>query len=339
MEKTATIGLDIAKQVFQVHGADRSGRAVLRRKLRRNEVVRFFSEQAPCLVGIEASGSAHYWARVLSGHGHTVRLMAPQFVKPYVKSQKNDANDAEAICEAVTRPNMRFVPAKSVEQQDLQCLHRVRSRLVANRTQLINQIRGLLAEYGIVLPQHPGQVRSGLPAVLEDAGNQLTGFGRMLFQSLYEELAQLDEKIAAADKRIQIAFQNTPDCRRIAAVEGVGPLIATAIVAAISNGHAFANGRQFSAWLGLVPRQNSSGGKSRLLGISKRGDPYLRTLLIHGARSVVYRAKAKTDQRSLWINDKQQRLGTTKACVAVANKNARIIWSLIAREQEYRHAA
>lgn len=339
MTKATTIGLDIAKQVFQVHGADKAGRAVLRRKLRRSEVARFFSEQSPCLVGIEASGSAHYWARVLGELGHTVRLMAPQFVKPYVKSNKNDANDAEAICEAVTRPNMRFVPQKSVEQQDLQCLHRVRSRLVACRTQLINQVRGLLAEYGIVLPQHAGQVRSGLPAVLEDAENQLTGFGRQLFQGLYEELAELDEKIAAADSRIQIAFENTPDCRRISAVEGVGPLIATAIVAAISNGHAFENGRQFSAWLGLVPRQNSSGGKSRLLGISKRGDPYLRTLLIHGARSVVYRAKAKTDKRSLWINDKQQRLGTSKACVAVANKNARIIWSLIAREQEYRRAA
>jgi transposase len=337
--KATTIGLDIAKQVFQVHGADRTGRGVLRRKLRRSEVVRFFSEMPTCLIGIEASGSAHHWARVLGRLGHTVRLMAPQFVKPYVKSQKNDANDAEAICEAVARPNMRFVPQKSVEQQDLQCLHRVRSRLVACRTQLINQIRGLLAEYGIVLPQHPGQVRRGLPVVLEDAQNQLTGFGRELFQSLYQELAELDVKITDADARIQIAFQNHPDCRRIAAVEGVGPLIATAVVAAISNGHAFTNGRQFSAWLGLVPRQNSSGGKSRLLGISKRGDPYLRTLLIHGARSVVYRAKAKTDQRSLWIIDKQQRLGTTKACVAVANKNARIIWSLIAHEQEYRRAA
>jgi transposase len=339
MVKVTTVGLDIAKQVFQVHGADKTGRTVLRRKLRRNEVARFFSEQAPCLVGIEASGSAHYWARLLGGLGHTVRLMAPQFVKPYVKSNKNDANDAEAICEAVTRPSMRFVPQKSVEQQDLQCLHRVRSRLVACRTQLVNQIRGLLAEYGIVLPQHPGQVRRGLPTVLEDAENQLTGFGRELFQSLYGELVQLDEKIGDADDRIQIAFQRTPDCQRIAAVEGVGPLIATAIVAAINNGRAFENGRQFSAWLGLVPRQNSSGGKSRLLGISKRGDPYLRTLLIHGARSVVYRAKLKTDKRSLWINDKQQRLGTSKACVAVANKNARIIWSLIAREQEYRRAA
>jgi transposase len=265
--------------------------------------------------------------------------MAPQFVKPYVKSQKNDANDAEAICEAVTRPHMRFVLQKSVEQHDLRCLHRLRSRLVACRTQLINQIRGLLAEYGIMLQQHPGQVRRGLPAVLEDAENQLTGASRDLFRSLYEELAELDEKIAAADNRIQVAFQNTPNCQRIAAAEGVEPLIASAVVAAISNGHAFENGRQFSAWLGLVPRQHSSGGKSRLLGISKRGDPYLRTLLIHGARSVVYRAKTKTDKRSLWIVDKQQRLGTTKACVAVANKNARVIWSLIARKQEYRHAA
>jgi transposase len=277
--------------------------------------------------GASNNGSAHYWSRVISDFGHTVRLMAPQFVKPYVKSQKNDGNDAEAIAEAVTRPSMRYVPQKTVEQQDLQCLHRVRSRLVACRTQLINQIRGLLAEYGIVLAQHPAQVRRGLPSVLEDAENQLTGAGRELFQSLYEELTELDDKISAADERIHVAFQNTPNCQRIAAVEGVGPLIATAVGAAISNGHAFENGRQFSAWLGLVPTQNSSGGKSRLLGISKRGDPYLRTLLIHGARSVVYRAQAKTDKPSLWIADKQQRLGTTKACVAHANKNARVIWS------------
>jgi transposase len=337
--KVATIGLDIAKQVFQVHGADKAGRTVFRRKLKRNEVGRFFSALEPCVVGIEACGSAHYWARMLGGFGHTVRLMAPQFVKPYVKSQKNDANDAEAISEAVTRPSMRFVPQKSVEQQDLQCLHRVRSRLVACRTQLINQIRGLLAEYGIVLAQHPGQVRRSLPAVLEDGENQLTSAGRELFRNLYEELAELDAKVADADHRIEIAFRDTPDCRRIAAVEGVGPLIATAVVAAISNGQAFKNGRQFSAWLGLVPRQNSSGGKNRLLGISKRGDPYLRTLLIHGARSIIFRAKSKKDKRSLWIIDKQQRLGTTKACVAVANKNARIIWSLIAHEQEYRRAA
>jgi len=337
--KVATVGLDIAKQVFQAHGADRGGKTVLRRKLRRSEVGKFFASLEPCLVGIEASGSSHYWARVLSGAGHTVKLMAPQFVKPYVKSNKNDANDAEAICEAVTRPNMRYVPQKSIAQQDLQCLHRVRSRLVGCRTQLANQIRGLLAEYGIVLPQHIGQLRRGLPLVLEDAENDLTGFGRRLFSSLYEELVEMEEKIEAADRQIQLAFQANEDCRRIAAVEGIGPVTATAIVAAISNGHAFENGRQFAAWLGLVPRQNSSGGKSRLLGISKRGDPYLRTLLIHGARSVVYRAKSKIDKRSLWIVDKQQRLGTTKACVALANKNARIVWSLIAHEQAYRPAA
>ena len=337
--KIATIGLDIAKQVFQVHGADKSGKVVFRRKLRRSEVAWFFAELEPCMVGMEASGSAHYWARVLTGSGHTVKLMAPQFVKPYVKSNKNDANDAEAIAEAVTRPHMRFVPQKSVQQQDLQCQHRVRSRLVASRTQLVNQIRGLLAEYGIVLPQHVGQLRSGLPSVLEDAENQLTGFSRQLFRGLYEELVQLEVRINAADHQIQLAFQGHEDCQRIGAVEGIGPLTATAIVAAISNGRAFANGRQFAAWLGLVPRQNSSGGKSRLMGISLRGDPYLRTLLIHGARSVVYRAKNKTDKRSLWIVDKQQRLGTTKACVAVANKNARIVWSLIARDQVYRPAA
>ena len=338
MKQVVAVGLDIAKQVFQAHGVDKAGKTVLRRKLRRHEVEKFFGNLGPCVVGIEASGSAHYWARVLGAAGHTVRLMAPQFVKPYVKSNKNDANDAEAIAEAVMRPNMRFVSPKSVEQQDMQCLHRVRSRLVACRTQLVNQIRGLLAEYGIILPQHVAQLRRGLPEILEDAESGLSGFGRRLFASLYEELVDLEKKIKAADQGIELAFRSSESCQRIAAVEGVGPVIATAIVAAISDGRAFTNGRQFAAWLGLVPRQNSSGGKPRLMGISKRGDTYLRTLLIHGARSVVYRAKSKLDPRSVWIKDKQQRLGTSKACVAVANKNARILWSLLAREQVYRPA-
>lgn len=333
-----TVGLDIAKQVFQVHGVDRSGKVVMRKRLRRAEVARFFAEIEPCLIGLEASGGAHYWCRVLSRLGHTARLIAPQFVKPYVKSQKNDANDAEAICEAVSRPSMRFVPAKSVEQQDLQCLHRVRSRLIGCRTQLVNQIRGLLAEYGIVLPQHVAQLRRHLPSLLEDDNNELTRSTRYLFHSLYEELMELETRIAAADERIDRAFRENAECQRIAAVEGIGPVTATAVVAAISDGRAFRNGRQFAAWLGLVPRQHSSGGKARLLGISKRGDPYLRTLLVHGARSVVYRAKLKNDRRSCWINDKQQRLGTARACVAVANKNARIIWSLMAKQQVYRPA-
>jgi transposase len=291
------------------------------------------------VVGLEACCGSHYWSRVLSRSGHTVRLIAPQFVKPYVKSNKNDPNDAEAICEAVSRPHMRFVPANSVEQQDIQSLHRVRSRLVSSRTALGNQIRGLLSEYGIVLAQHVSQLRRGLPLILEDATNELTPFGRRLFASLYEELLSLEEKIKAIDEQISTVYQASEPCQRIAAVEGIGPLIATALVAAISDGKSFKNGRQFAAWLGLVPRQHSSGEKARLFGISKRGDSYLRTLLIHGARSVVYRASRKTDRRSLWIADKQRRLGTSKACVAVANKNARIAWSLIARGEIYRSTA
>jgi transposase len=267
-------------------------------------VARFFANVPPCVVGMEACCGAHYWGRVIGRFGHTVRLIAPQSVKPYVKSNKNDANDAEAICEAVGRPQMRFVPAKSVEQQDIQSLHRVRSRLVSSRTQLANQIRGLLTEYGIVLPQHVSQLRRGLPLILEDATNELTAFSRRLFASLYNELLSLEEKIQSLDEQIWAVHQASEPCQRIAAVEGIGPLIATALVAAMSDGRTFKNGRQFAAWLGLVPRQHSSGGKARLRGISKRGDPYLRTLLIHGARSVVYRASRKTDRRSLWIADK-----------------------------------
>ena len=337
--KVTTIGLDIAKQIFQVHGADAEGRAVLRRRLRRNQVAAFFANLPLCVVGLEACGGAHHWARVLSRFGHAVRLIAPQFVKPYVKSNKNDANDADAICEAVSRPQMRFVPAKSVEQQDIQSLHRVRSRLVSSRTQLANQIRGLLMEYGMVLPQHVGQLRRGLPGILEDASNELTAFSRRLFASLYDELLDLEDKIEAIERQVRTVYEASEPCQRVAAVEGIGPVTATALIAAMSDGRTFKNGRQFAAWLGLVPRQHSSGGKTRLFGISKRGDTYLRTLLIHGARSVVYRASHKTDSRSRWIADKQRRLGTSKACVALANKNARIVWSLIARGEVYRRAA
>lgn len=334
--QVAIIGLDIAKNIFQLHGTDVHGKVVLRRKLRRHEIAPFFANLPSCTVGLEACGGAHYWARRLAALGHTVRLIAPQFVKPFVKSNKNDANDAEAICEAVARPSMRFVPPKSVEQQDIQLLHRVRSRLVGARTQVANQVRGLLMEYGIVLPQHIGQLRRGLPEVLDDESNELTALSRRLIASLYGDLAELDKRIGKLDAELKAVYTASEPCRRIAAVEGIGMLTATAAVAAMSDGKVFANGRQFAAWLGLVPRQHSSGGKARLFGISKRGDAYLRTLFIHGARSVVYRACRKTDPRSVWIADKQRRLGTSKACVAVANKNARIVWSLIARGQYYR---
>jgi transposase len=333
------IGLDTAKQVFQVHGTDASGRAVLRKRLRRAQIPDFFANLPKCVVGIEATQGAHYWSRVIEAFGHEVRLVAPQFVKPYLKGQKNDARDAAAICEAISRPEMQFVPRKSIEQQDLQALHRIRSRLVGSRTQLGNQIRGLLAEYGIVLPLHLNQVRQRLPPIFSEEHPLLTSFSRELFASLYEELCTLDERIQAMETRIQRVFFSNDRCQQIAAIEGVGPVTATAIVAAVADARVFRNGRQLAAWLGLVPRQHSSGDKQRLLGITKRGDPYLRTLLIHGARSVVFRASGKADRRSQWIADKQRKLGTTKACVAVANKNARIIWALLARNEPYRVAA
>jgi transposase len=245
--EVSVIGLDIAKSVFQIHGADRQGRAVLHKRLRRGQMPGYFTQLKPCVVGIEATQGAHYWARVLTAHGHTVRLISPHFVKPFLKSQKNDANDAESICEAVSRPSMRFVPAKSVEQQDLQALHRVRSRMIACRTQLSNQIRGLLAEYGIVIPVHLSQLRRALPAVIEEDSSLLTGFGRQLFASLYEELCALEERIAALEKHLERIFRESDTCRRLAAVEGVGPVVATAVIAAIADGRSFHNGRQFAA--------------------------------------------------------------------------------------------
>jgi transposase len=333
------IGLDIAKHVFQMHGADRRGRAVLKKRLRREQLTDFFGSIPPCTVAMEATRGAHYGARVIATFSHEVKLISPQFVKPYLRGQKNDMQDAAAICEAASRPEMRFVPQKTIAQQDMQMLHRIRSRLIANRTQVGNQIRGLLAEYGIIVPLHLFHLRKQLAELTAEPHPQLTPFAQELFLALYQELCALDERIEAMEKRIQQAFQRDEACQRIAQVEGVGPLIATAMVAAIANRKAFRNGRQLSAWLGLVPRQYSSGDKQRLLGISKRGDPFLRMLLIHGARSVVYRSVNKVDARNCWIADKQKRLGSTKACVAVANKNARIIWALLGKGEDYRQTA
>lgn len=336
---TSIIGLDISKNVFQVHGADERGNVTFRKRLRKAQVKNFFAKLPFCVIGIESTCGAHYWARVLNGFGHTVRLIAPQFVKPYLQAQKNDPNDAAAICEAVSRPHMRFVPQKTVEQQDLQALHRVRSRLIGCRTQLGNQIRGLLGEYGIDLPLHLSHLRKALPQLIDEEEIRLSASVKRLFASLYDELVALDKRIAAIDLSIHAAFQQNMLCQRISEVEGVGPVTATAVVAAIANGSSFKNGRQFAAWLGLVPRQHSSGEKQRLMGITKKGDPYLRTLLIHGARSVVFRSPGKRDARSQWIAEKQRKLGTTKACVAVANKNARIIWALLVKDEPYRRAA
>jgi transposase len=331
-----TIGLDIAKQVFQVHGVDRTGKTVLRKQLKRAQVLAFFANLPPALVGIEACAGAHYWARELIKLGHDARLIAPQFVKPYVKGNKNDANDAEAICEAVGRPSMRFVPLKSPEQQDIQMLHRIRQNLVKQRTAAANQTRGLLGEYGLVVAEGLHHLRRRLPEILEDAENGLSPLARRLFADRYDRLVDLDRQIEAYQQQLEVVCQQSPACRQLLAIPGIGPITATAMVAGLGDGQGFDNGRQVAAWLGIVPRQDSSGGKPRLLGISKRGDTYLRTLLIHGARAVVRAAMRKDDAHSRWIQALVQRRNANIAAVAVANKTARTIWAMLTRGEDYR---
>ena len=332
------IGLDLAKYVFQVHGVDAQDEIVLRKTLRRDGVAQFFAELEPCIVGMEACCGSHYWARVLTDLGHEVRLISPQFVKPYVKSNKNDRNDAEAICEAVGRPSMRFVPPKSPEQLEIQAVHRIRQRVVASRTRLVNQVRGLLGEHGVVVARDIIRIRRALGEI---ADSNESGFGDIFIDMLRDmrnELGELDIRLAGYNRRIKNLFRSNEMCQRIGRIEGVGPITATALVAAIGDKSCFKNGRQFAAWLGLVPKQHSSGGKARLFGISKRGDRYLRTLLIHGARAVLSRAAGKTDARSQWIGRMRERRHPNVVAVALANKNARIIWSLLSKDQEYRPA-
>jgi transposase len=329
-----TIGLDLAKNVFQVHGIDAHGKVVLRKQLRRAQVAGFFANLPPCLVGMEACGGAHHWGRKLEALGHTVRLMAPQFVKPYVKSNKNDAADAEAICEAVGRPSMRFVPVKSLEQQAVLALHRVRQGFVKARTAQANQIRGLLSEDGLIVPQGIAHLSGRVPALLEDAGNGLPDLVRALIARLLEHLKLLHRQIDEVEAQIQAWHRTNALSQRLEQVPGIGPLTATALVATIGQAGHFANSRQLAAWLGLVPRQHSSGGKPTLLGMSKRGDAYVRTLLIHGARSVIYRATQRADQSS-WLGRPINRRNKNIAAVALANKTARIAWALLAHERDF----
>lgn len=329
------IGIDLAKQVFQLHGVDHHEKPVLRKQLRRNQVLNYFAKLSPCLIGIEACSSSHYWARELQKLGHTVKLMAPQFVKPYVKGNKNDANDAEAICEAVARPNMRFVAIKTIEQQDIQAVHRIRSGLVRQRTAKVNQIRGLLAEYGIVVERRVEKLRKALPLLLEEAENGLSFDFRLLLQSLQQDLIALDDRASEMDKKIQQLASSNSTAKRLQQIPGIGPITATALVCAIGDGKQFKRGRDLSAWLGLTPRQHSSGGKDCLLSISKRGDAYLRTLLIHGARAVLKVADRKDDPRSRWLQNLCSRRNKNIAAVALANKNARIVWALMTKETDF----
>lgn len=333
--KLTTIGVDLAKNVFQVHGIDPHGKALLRKPLKRAEMLNFFANLDPCTVGMEACGSAHYWARKLEGLGHTVKLMAPQFVKPYVKGNKNDAADAEAICEAVQRPHMHFVPIKNTEQQAVLALHRARAAFVKARTAQVNQIRGLLGEFGIALPQGRTKLPERLGLVLEDTGNDLPETMRALIDRLRQHLHALDREATALEKVIQTWHRREPASRKLAAIPGVGPLTASALVASVGDARNFKNGRQLAAWLGLVPRQHSSGGKPRLLGISKRGDAYLRTLLIHGARAVIRQAQ-RHGREDGWLAHLMARRHKNVAAVALANKNARTIWALLAHDSAYR---
>lgn len=269
MDKVTILGIDLAKNVFQLHGIDATGKPMLKRKLTRNKLAETAAKLTPCSIVMEACSGASYWCRKFNSMGHTTKLISPQFVKPFLKTNKNDRNDAEAICEAASRPTMRFVAPNTVEQQDIQSVHRIRSRLVSERTALVNQIRGLLSEYGLIVPQGIQRIRKALPEILEDAENELTIRGRALFSELQAELIEKDKKIEIYDKKIQIIFKSNKDCQKIAKIEGIGVITATAIVAAIGDPKVFKNGRHFSAFLGLVPRQSSSGGKERLLGISK----------------------------------------------------------------------
>jgi transposase len=333
------IGIDLAKTVFQLHGVDGHEKPVLRKKLKREQMLPFFGNLPPCLIGMEACGGAHYWARELQKYGHTVKLIAPQFVKPYVKANKNDANDAEAICEAVSRPTMRFVTIKTVAQQDLQASHRIRDGLVKQRTAKANQIRGLLAEYGIVVTRSIAVLRKALPSLLEDAENGLSVDFRALLEGLQQDLLVIVKRADELDRHIHTLAHTHEDTKRLLQIPGVGPLIATAIISAVGDGKQFKRGRELAAWIGLTPRQNSSGGKDRLLGISKRGDRYLRTLLIQGGHSVLNAAANKDDPRSRWLKGISERRHRNIAAVALANKNARIIWALLTQQTDYKPMA
>jgi transposase len=330
-----TIGLDLAKTVFQVHGVAGSGKMVVSRRLRRDAVLAFFATLPPCLVGMEACAGAHFWAREITRLGHTVRLMPPQYVKPYVKRNKNDRADAEAICEAVTRPSMRFVPIKDLDQQSALVLHRVRETLVRQKTQLINALRGYLAEFGIVVPQGAGKVKD-LTARLADPGeDQVPALAKAVLQMLVEQLHDTERRIAEIDTRLTEQAQQNAVCRRLLTIPGIGPIIATALVATIGDPRLFRSGRHLAAWLGLVPRQNSSGGKERLGSISKAGDGYLRRMLVHGARAVLRWWRTS----SPWLAGLLARRPVNVAVVALANKTVRIAWAVMVHGDTYRRPA
>jgi transposase len=332
MQELTTVGIDLAKSAFAVHAVAPDGRVVLRRMVSRGKLMEVIARLPPSLIGMESCSGAHEWARRFQGLGHSVRLMAPVFVAPYRKSGKNDGNDAEAICEAVVRPSMRFVPIKTLDQQAMLTLHRVRQGFVTERTAVVNRIRGLLAEFGIALAQGVESLRRDLHASSEG----LPGLACRAIRDLQTHLRVLDQRISEYDRELKRLASENDDAQRLQTIPGIGPITASAMVASVGSALEFRNGRQFAAWLGLTPRQFSSGGKTRLGHISKRGDAYLRMLLVLGARSVLQNAARYTDRLSRWVLSIRSRCGYHKAIVAIAAKNARILWVVMAKKERFK---
>ena len=337
MNEITTIGLDLAKHVFQVHGVDASGVTVVRKRLRRSEVLAFFTRLPRCLIGLEACATAHYWARELQAIGHEVRLMPAQYVKAYVKRNKNDAADAEAICEAVQRPTMRFVPVKTAEQQAALLLHRGRERLVRQRTALVNALRAHLAEYGVIAPLGLRNVARLIAIVRDEIDTRLPAPARQVLEVLATQVEQLEAAVAALEKQLIAWHKANPVSQRLATIPGIGPVIATAVAATVVEASGFRSGREFAAWLGLVPRQHSTGGKARLGGISKRGNRYLRRLLINGASANLLRSKATNADP--WVIGLRRRRPSLVVAVALANKTALIAWAVMHRQENYQRMA
>jgi len=335
--KINRVGVDLAKNVFQLHGADHKGNTVWKRQLSRSKWIKVLCETVKpgTEIGMEACTGAHHWARLLIQRGYEVAIIPPQFVKPFVKSNKNDANDAQAICEAMGRPNMHPVRVKTVAQQDIQAIHRVREEIKRHRAAKANQIRGLVSEYGLVAPQQLMSLRRAIPEWLEDADNGLSFLFRQLLQGLWGDLHVLDQRMTELDNQIAVMAQQDPVAKRLQQLRGVGPLIATALIATVGDAKQYPKGRDMAAAIGLTPRQHSSGGKDRLLGISKRGDAYLRCLLVHGARSAVRTAKDRDDRLSRWVVNLQSRRHANVVAVAMANKIARMAWAIMTQGTDY----
>lgn len=335
MERIRTVGLDIAKNVFQVHGVDGDGEVVVRRRLKRSRVIPFFASIEPCRIGIEACATSHFWARELGALGHDVRLMPPAYVKPYVKRQKNDAADAEAICEAVSRPTMRFVPVKTVEQQSVMVLHRTRDLLMGQRIRLANALRSHMAEYGLVAPIGRKGLQTLIETIDDETDDRVPPEARLCLRMLVAQLQLVNAQVLENDRRIRTSARATEVGRRLMEIPGIGPVIASALVATVPDPHVFRCGRNLSAWIGLVPKQNSTGGKERLGSITKQGNRYLRQLLVIGSLAVIRYAQRNGTRRP-WLVQLMARRTTKVAAIALANKTARMVWAIMVSGERYR---